>query len=88
MPNWSGLWVEIWGGEEEAENILTGKTPVTSALTQRCYTIKPTGKHTADLRETWDSPGARDYDLILKEDNRTVQDGCMIHTTLKGTNYT
>jgi hypothetical protein len=30
VPNWSGIWIEIWGGAEEAADILSGKLPVSS----------------------------------------------------------
>jgi hypothetical protein len=40
------------------------------------------------LLESWDGGSARPYDLTLREDNRTYPGGCMIHTHLKGSDYT
>lgn len=89
VPNWSGIWIEIWGGADEAADILSGKVKVDSRKhTQRCYTITATGDQKADLLETWDRGNGRHYDLILREDSRDYENGCMIHTTLKGTPYT
>ena len=89
VPNWSGIWIEIWGGAEEAAAILSGKQAVNKMQhAQRCYTITATGEQKADLIESWDSGTARPYDLTLKEDNREYEGGCMIHTHLKGTQYT
>lgn len=87
LPNWSGIWVEIWGGAEEADAILAGEAQHTG--TERCYTIQPTPVASeARLLETWDNPGSRDYTLTLRRDDSIVENGCMIHTHLRGTNYT
>lgn len=89
LPDWSGIWIEIWGGEQEAAAILAGNTPVTDTHTERCYTVKmgdEPGK--ATLLETWDQPGSRSYDLTKRRDDRYVENGCMIHTHLHGTDYT
>lgn len=37
LPNWSGIWVEIYGGEEEAFAILSGEKQHEGV--ERCYTI-------------------------------------------------
>jgi len=91
IPDWSGIWIEIWGGQEEAMAILTGNTPVSSSHTERCYTVKQkeeSGTGTAMLLETWDQPGSREYELTKRRDDRFVENGCMIHTHLVGTEYT
>lgn len=90
LPDWSGIWIELWGGEQEAAAILSGNTPVTKEHTERCYTVKfnKDDQSKATLLETWDAPGSRTYDLTKRRDDRFVENGCMIHTHLHGTDYT
>lgn len=68
---------------------MMGRKMVDSKYTERCYTVQPTADpNTARLLETWDEPEPRDYDLTLRHDKRFTPNGCMIHTHLKGTDYT
>jgi hypothetical protein len=89
IPNWGGIWVETHALSDH-KDILMGKVAIDETYTMRCYTIQDGGdRHKAKMLETWDEPNAqRTYDVELAQDNRSVENGCMIKTHLHGTSFT